>query len=623
LEDGFFAKTQNEEIPIPGKSVLFLRKVLDVTDEVIACKDSVVKARGTETTMTMRGVTSIIERRYSAIDSTYEVSCNSMWRGLKYYLYFYEVYSDVRLVAAPPVSLAAFGGETDNWQWPQHKIDFTIYRVYTGKDGQPAKYSAENIPLQPRVTIPVSTKGVNDGDFAMILGFPGRTNRYQSSFSVAQKRDITNPVIVKICRARLDIMKKWMDADSLVRLKYADKFFGISNYEGFLAGETRCFRRFHVEDIKKAQETQFRGWAAKEPLTRQKYSAALGIIEKTYRQQAEMEKYRAYFREAIVSGSELLTFANRLRPFKTAMDRDSVDSAIIPDSDGYKNFMAAAEKFYAQYDPRIDSEVLPMVLHQFTTNVPQKYWGAHLLQLHTKYQGDSWAMANYLLSNSFLISKEKCMNYLNTQPMVSAALQDPLFLLASEISVLTFTDDKNPEVDALEQLNSVILYTQGIYAMNTEKGIPQYPDANSTMRLTYGTVGGIAPGDAIQMQSKTTAKGYWEKYDPTDYEFHVKPKTMELVTKKDFGRWANKEGELNICFMSNNDITGGNSGSPVLNAKGELIGLAFDGNQESLAGDAYFDPEYNKCVNVDIRAVLWLLDKYAGLQYLLDEVKLK
>jgi len=175
----------------------------------------------------------------------------------------------------------------------------------------------------------------------------------------------------------------------------------------------------------------------------------------------------------------------------------------------------------------------------------------------------------------------------------------------------------------LEQLNSAILFTQGIYAMNTEKGIPQYPDANSTMRLTYGTVGGITPGDAIQMQSKTTAKGFWEKYDPTDYEFLVKPKTMELVKKKDFGRWANKEGELNICFMSNNDITGGNSGSPVLNVKGELIGLAFDGNRESLAGDAYFDPEYNKCVNVDIRAVLWVLDKYADMQYLLNELKLK
>ena len=623
LENGFFAKTQEEEIPIPGKSVLFLRKVLDITDEVIACKDSVVKARGVETAMTMRGVTSIIEKRYSAKDSTYEVSCNSMWRGLKYYLYFYEVYSDVRLVAAPPVSLAAFGGETDNWQWPQHKIDFTIYRVYTGKDGKPAEYATDNIPLQPRVTIPVSTKGVNDGDFAMILGFPGRTNRYQSSFSVAQKRDITNPVIVKIRRARLDIMKKWMDADSLVRLKYADKFFGISNYEGYLAGETRCFRRFYVEDIKKAKETQFREWVAKEPLARQKYGAALETIEKIYTQQAETEKYLAYFRETIVSGSELLTFANRLRPFKTAMDRDSVDSAITPDSDGYKNFIALAEKFYAQHDIRVDNEVLPMILRQYTTNVPQKYWGPYLLKLYTEYQGDSWAMAAYLLSNSFLVSKEKCVNYLNSQPMVSALIRDPLFMLASETSVLVFTDEKKPEIDALEQLNSAILFTQGIYAMNTEKGIPQYPDANSTMRLTYGTVGGITPGDAIQMQSKTTAKGFWEKYDPTDYEFLVKPKTMELVKKKDFGRWANKEGELNICFMSNNDITGGNSGSPVLNVKGELIGLAFDGNRESLAGDAYFDPEYNKCVNVDIRAVLWVLDKYADMQYLLNELKLK
>jgi len=624
LEQGFFAKAPKDEIPIPGKSVLFLRKVLDVTDEVVACKDSVLKARGTaETAMTMRTVSGIIEKRYRAIDSTYEISCNSAWRGVKYYLYFYEVYKDIRLVAAPPVSLAAFGGETDNWKWPQHKIDFTIYRIYTGKDGQPAEYAADNVPLKPRVTLPVSTKGVNDGDYAMILGFPGRTNRYQTSFSVAQKRDITNPVIVNIRRSRLDIMKKWMDADTLVRLNYADKFFGISNYEGYLAGETKCFRRFNVEDIKKAQENQFREWVAKDLVARQKYGLALDNIEKSYRIQAETEKYLSYFRETIVSGSDLLMFANRLRPLKTAFEKNTIDSVLTVEMDLYKNFANYADKFYAMYDFRVENEILPLIIRQYTANVPQKYWSPYLLQLYTGHQGNVQAMADYLLSTSFLVSKEKCMAYLNSRPLVRDVLQDPMFLLSSGINVQMFTDEKKAEVDALDMFRSTVLYTQGLYAMNIESGIPQYPDANATMRLTYGTVGGIAPSDAVQMKSKTTANGYWEKYNPTDYEFHVQPKTMEMVRKKDFGRWANKDGELNICFMSNNDITGGNSGSPVLNARGELIGLAFDGNLESLAGDAYFDPEYNKCVNVDIRAVLWVLDKYAGLQYLLDEIILK
>jgi len=622
LEDGFFAKTRKDEIPIPGKSVLFLRKVMDVTDEVLACKDSVVQARGTENTLTMRGVLGIIEKRYHAKDTTYEVSCNSMWRGLKYYLYFYEVYNDVRLVAAPPVSLAAFGGETDNWQWPQHKIDFTIYRVYTGKDGRPAEYAAENIPLEPRVTLPVSTKGMNDGDFAMILGFPGRTNRYQTSFSVAQKRDITNPVIVSIRRARLDIMKKWMDADSLVRLKYADKYFGISNYEGFLAGEMRCFRRYGVEDIKKAQETQFRQWVAQDPAARQKYGAALETIEKSFVSQAETEKYLAYYRETLVSGSDLLLFANRLRPFKTALDKNTIDSTLTAEATEYKNFMANVDKLYAQYDIRVASEILPVILRRFTANVPQKYWGSYLTQLYTEHQGNCQAIADYLLSASFLITKEKCVDYLNSRPAVSDLVQDPLFLLASDTNVRVFTDEEK-EVSSMDLLNSLALYTQGVHAMNTAKGIPQYPDANSTMRLTYGTVGGISPGDAVHLKSKTTAIGYLEKYDPMDYEFHVKPKTMSLVKTKDFGRWANEQGELNVCFMSNNDITGGNSGSPVLNGRGELIGLAFDGNQESLAGDAYFDPNYNKTVSVDIRAVLWLLDKYADMRYLLDELVIR
>lgn len=620
LEYGFFAKTQKDEIPIPGKSILFLRKVLDVTDEVIACKDSVVKARGAETTMTMRGVFGIMEKRYHAKDTTCEVSCHSMWRGLKYYMYFYEVYNDVRLVAAPPVSLAAFGGETDNWQWPQHKIDFTIYRVYTGKDGRPAEYSAENIPLKPRVTLPVSTKGVNDGDFAMILGFPGRTDRYQPSFSVAQKRDITNPVIVDIRRARLDIMKRWMAADTLVRLKYADKFFGIANYEGYLAGETRCFRRFNIEDIKKTQEAGFLEWTAKDPTNRKKYADALKNIEETYISQAETEKYLVYYREAMASGSDILSFANRLRPFKTALDKNTIEATLSPDAVEYKNFMAAAEKFYEQTDIRIDKEILPMILRQYTANVPQKYWGPYLSQLYAEYQGNCIAMADYLLSASFLPDREKCMAYMNSRPAITAILQDPLFLLTSDQTVQVFTSERT---NSMETVNSRTLFTQGIYAMNTAKGIPQYPDANSTMRLTYGTVGGLSPGDAVEFKSKTTAAGYLEKYDPTDYEFHVNPKTMALVNNKNYGRWANQQGGLNICFMSNNDITGGNSGSPVLNAKGELIGLAFDGNQESLAGDAYFDPKYNKCINVDIRAVLWLLDKYADMHYLLEELKLR
>ncbi|MCL2098075.1 MAG: S46 family peptidase [Bacteroidales bacterium] len=620
LEQGFFAITQKDEIPIPGKSVYFLRKVLDVTDEVRACKDSVVEARGGETAVTMRAVFSVIEKRYSAKDTTCTVSCAYMWRGLKYYLYFYEVYNDVRLVAAPPMSLAAFGGEADNWQWPQHKIDFTIYRVYSGKDGQPTEYAADNVPLKPRVTIPISTKGVDDGDFAMILGFPGRTGRYQTSYSVAQKRDITNPVSVSIRRARLDIMRKWMDADTLTRLNYADKFFGISNHEGYLAGETKCFRRFNVEGIKKAQEVQFRAWVAKDPVQRQQYGLALDNIEKSYQIQADIEKYLTYFRETLVTGSELITFANRLRPFKTALERSTIDSTLNAETTVYKNFIDYADKFYEKCDLRIEKEVLPVILRQFTANVPQKYWSPYLLQLHADHNGDAQSMADYLLSASFLPSKEKCMAYMNSRPSVSELLQDPIFLVASGISVLVFTNENKAELEALDMVRSPALFTQGMYAMNIENGIPQYPDANATMRLTYGTVGGIAPSDAVQMKSKTTDKGYWEKYDPTDFEFHVQPKTMEMLAKKDFGRWANEDGELNICFMSNNDITGGNSGSPVLNATGEIIGLAFDGNLESLAGDAYFDPEYNKCVNVDIRAVLWVLDKYAGLQYLLDEI---
>ncbi len=622
LENGFFARSAADEIPIPGKSVQLLHKVLDVTNEVLACKDSVIKARGAETALTMRGVLGIIEKRYHAKDTTMEVLCNAMWRGMKYYVYFYEVYTDVRLVAAPPVSLGAFGGETDNWEWPQHKIDFTMYRVYTGKNGQPASYAADNVPLKPHNVLNVSTKGVKDGDFTMVLGYPGRTNRYQPSWSVAQKEHVTNPVITKLRRARLDIMKRWMDTDSIVRLKYADKYFGLSNYQEYLEGETQCFRRYHVEEIKAAEEAQFREWIAKDPARQHLYGPALDVLKKAYTTQNDVEKYKTYYRETIVSGSDLLNFSNRLRGFKTALEKGTIDSVLSVDNEEYKNFVAAADKFYAGYDSRINRDLLPMILCQYTANVPQKYWGDYLPQLYADHKGDCNAVAAYLLEASHLTTKEKCFAYLETKPRVEEMVQDPLFRLNTSMGIRLFTDEIKEEVSDLDLYKSLALFTQGLCEMRTGKGIPQYPDANSTMRITYGTIGGISPSDAVNIKSQTTSVGYLEKYNPDSYEFHVLPKTLDLVTRKDFGKWANKQGELNVCFLSNNDITGGNSGSPVLNGKGELIGLAFDGNKESLAGDAYFHPQYNKTVSVDIRAVLWVLDKYAGMQYLLDEIKM-
>ncbi len=614
LEDGYWAMNISQEIPIKGKSVFFLRKVTDVTDEIKQISDSLKK---NNIPGGMRKITSIIETKHSK-KSGMETSCNSMWRGSKYYMFYYEVYTDIRFVGAPPVSVAAFGGETDNWEWPQHKGDFALYRVYGNKDGKPAPYSVNNVPISPKKVLPISTKGIKDGDFTMIMGFPGRTNRYSSSFSIHEKEKVTNPISVKIMREKLDILNKWMKSDPNIRLKYADYYFGISNLQEMLEGEVINFRRFGVEKIFQEREKELQQWIDSDSQRQAKWGDLLQKLSTRYNETEEIIRIKKYYQNTLVGGYGLIAIANKAGSLNNSSNRDNLDTLKVGQRE-YVNFIKDIEEIYQECDMRAEHEMLKYTLKTFVDNVPPLYRGDYINGLAKQFNNDGEAMADYIFSNSIFTNPEKFRQIVKNDQPVSVFGEDPLNLMSKSIGVRPFNEaiSKICKGESIDQLEAE--YGRVMYQMNLDKGRNQYPDANSTMRLTYGTVGPLDPSDGIHCKSQTTTQGLWDKYNPDNYDFNVKPRMLGFLESKDWGNYCEK-GKMFIDFLTNNDITGGNSGSPVMNSKGEIIGLAFDGNKESLASDAYFHPQMNKCVNVDIRYVLWIIDKYAGAGYLIDEM---
>lgn len=620
LEDGFWAMKIEDEIPIKGKSVTFLRGVSDVTDLVNRIIDS-LDAAGPRGLFFMNRVSSVIEKRYES--SPYEKSLSSMWRGSKYYLYFYETYSDIRLAGAPPVSVGAFGGETDNWGWPQHKGDFAIYRVYSSPDGKPAAYSKENVPMTAKRFLSVSTKGVKPDDFTMVLGYPGRTNRYSSSFEVKEKFEILNPVISGVRRAKLEVWKKYMDQSDAVRLKYADKYFGISNYTDYAKWENICIDRFNVIDELQIREVELKKWIEASPDRVEKYGKVLDNLKKAYDATAGIVKIREYFRESMVRGSELVGLGQRFNGLINSMTRAKKEEFSIEDAE-IQNFFSIAKKTHEELDANADRETFKVMLKYFVKEVPVKFHDEAFTKLMDRFNGNTDNLADFIYDNSVITDISRLEKFFAQKRSVKDIENDPVIDVVKTIGILQYnkTEDNILKEAGVDPSKERGLYVKAMYQMQLEKGKNIYPDANSTMRLTFGEVGGIRARDAVVYHHQTTAKGIVEKIDNNNYEFKVKPGYDKLLLSGDYSRWGEK-GVLYVNFMADNDITGGNSGSAVLNGKGELIGLAFDGNRESMAGDVFYVNGYCKSVNVDIRYVLWVVEKYAGAGHLLKEMDLK
>lgn len=617
LEKGFWAIKDSEEKPIPGKSIYFLKKVLDVTDEV----NKLIDEQHLEgKPMGMRKLSWILEKKYSE-ESGLEASLSSMWKGSRYYLALYEVYKDVRLVAAPPVCMAAFGGDIDNWEWPQHKCDFAMYRVYTGPDGKPAEYAADNIPLKSQKKLNISLKGYQPGDFTMVIGYPGVTDRYSSSAKIDYMQNVQLPVSNSLRGKQMEIISRWMDSDPVIRLIYSDKYFSLSNSQEYYAGEELCYKRFNVVGEKQSTEKELQNWIDSDPSRKEKWGSLVGDLWAGYKRAEKARRNATYFRESLIRGSKLNLIATRLNSLANELERKGPGRNTPVRAMDYDTFKGRLADDYASCDMNTEHDIFCYCVSQYLLNVDPALLGKYQSELVAGFTSegklDTEALTSWLWDNSVLTDPERVLKMGEELHSLDEYCSDPICRFYQDVKITDFNNavdeaEGKPGMSALEKE-----YTHALYQMNLDKGQLQYPDANSTMRITYGTVGALEPYDAVLCSWRSTPAGILEKENPEVYDFKLDPRQKQLLKDASWGRWGSS---MFVNFITDNDITGGNSGSPVMNAEGELIGLAFDGNKESLAGEASFTPGYNKCVCVDIRFVLWTLDKYAGMDRIISEI---
>ena len=608
LTNGFWASSHDKELPIDGFVVSFLERIEDVTDQVLAnVTDDMSEAdRAVAIQTAIEEVTGGVEAAEGI-----EPEVKSFFYGNEYYLFVYKTYRDVRLVGNPPEAIGKYGGDTDNWMWPRHTGDFSLIRIYAGEGNTPADYSADNKPYEPKHHLPVSLNGVEAGDFTMIMGYPGSTDRYLSSWGVEQAINVYNPSVVEVRDLKLKTMKQHMDADPKVRLQYASKYASTANYWKYYIGQTKGLKRLNVYQQKKDLEDKYARWAAGSADREAKYGDALGMIEEYYKATESTVKGNVYVLEAGLIGADITLFAYRFaRTYGAAMGKSDEEKAQI-----LQSFMPTAEDFYKNYDAATDKDVFVNLTNLYMSNIPVDQQPEIFGTLRGKYKGAAERYADVMYAKSFLTDKERFMAFME-KPNDKKFAKDLAVMYANSMITsyrASFANDNQDKFD-----KGYRLFVDGLRQMDTQT--KWYPDANSTMRLTYGQVGDYYPADAKHYDFVTTANGILEKMDNTNPEFVVDDKLERMIRDKKFGRYADGNGELIVCFISNNDITGGNSGSPVINGNGELIGLAFDGNWEAMSGDIAFEPELQRTISVDIRYVMWVIGEYAGAKNLIDEM---
>ncbi len=612
LSNGFWAQNLEDELANPGLTVSFLIRIEDVTAKIKAGLNPFMLE--SERNVIIDSLSKTIKDE--AIAGThYKASVRSFFEGNEFYLFVYEVFTDVRLVGAPPSSIGKFGADTDNWMWPRHTGDFSLFRIYSGKDGKPAEYAADNIPLKPKHHLPVSIAGVQEGDFAMIMGYPGSTERYMTSYGVKLALDIHNQTVVDIREKKLDILMNDMQASDEVRIKYASKYARISNYWKYFIGQTRGLKRLKVYDNKVALEKEFTDWVNADKFRKESYGSALSDISFAYKKLTEYELASVYYSEAIRQGAEILGFAASFKDLKNELaqkeiNRENMDKLIA-------QLKKRADGYFKDYNAPTDQKLLAAMFGMYAKNVPLYQQPGYIKSLQSKYKGNFEAFAKKVFESSMFVRPETVDAFLK-DPSSKAIEKDLAYQTIIAMSSY-FEENIRPKLNEaynyLDRGNRA--FVAGLREMNPDK--KYYPDANSTLRLTYGQVLDYFPADAVHYEYYTTLNGVMEKEDPNNWEFVVPEKLKELYKNKDFGRY-DENGVMKVCFLTNHDITGGNSGSPVLNAKGELIGLAFDGNWEAMSGDIAYEPELQRTINVDIRYVLFIIDRFAGAQRLIDEM---
>ena len=635
LDDGFWAGSYEEEKPNEGLFVRFLVRMEDVTDRVN--EGLTVDMSEADRAAKIAEISGEIVDEVTE-DNDYEANVKSFYHGNEFYLFIYEVFNDVRLVGAPPSSIGKFGGDTDNWMWPRHTGDFSLFRVYTAPDGSPAEYAEENVPMKPKHHLPISMDGVQEGDFTMVWGYPGSTDRYLSSYGVEQAINLYNPSVVEVRDRKLEIMKKYMQADEATRIQYASKYARVSNYWKYYIGQTEQLKNNHVKAKKEAIENEFADWANANNEAKSKYGVALPMLEEAYKATDPYVKGNVYVIEAGLTGSDLTLTGFRFGRFTQAyfatqeeMENALKEAESDEDKDEikekYEGRMASllarlkseAEDHFKNYNADLDQELFAEMFKMYDANIANDQKPEFFATVNKKFKGDWDKFADKVYDNSIISSKEKAMAFIE-DPDKKTADKDWALIIGGELyRMYRNSSEMTADADA-KMKKGYRLFTAGLREMNPNK--MYYPDANSTMRMTYGTVGSYDARDAVFYEYYTTADGILQKKDNSNPEFVVPEKLEKLIMEEDFGDYANSEGELPVCFIHNTDITGGNSGSPVINGKGELIGCAFDGNWEAMSGDIFFEENLQRTISVDARYILFVIDKYAGAQNIIDELSL-
>ena len=592
LADGFWAENREAELPAEGLEVRFVRNIYDVTADIIGNIPSTASQQ--EFTAIANENKEALIAKLEAEHPNMEVVIPGFFGNNQFFAFVYEVYNDIRLVGTPPSSIGKFGGDTDNWMWPRHTGDFSIFRVYAGKDNRPAAYSEENVPYKAEKWLDISLDGIEEGDFGMIMGFPGSTQRYMTSHEIDYMLQVDNPQRIYIRGERQAILRKFMDEDQAIRIQYDAKFARSANYWKNSIGMSRGIEKLNVRDKKAAQEAAFQAWAEANTLPEERYIDALSLIEQSQKEDRVEDAALQYLSEAFLQSVEMIQV--------------------------FLGGNHDLEQFYKDFNADVDRAVAKrmfVIYRENNSKLPSIY-----KKIDEEFGGDSDAYVDWLYDNSCATSYEKMLAMRNVENGNELIEADPAYELAS--SIIDLYRELYPVVAAAEEkfAEGHRRYIDGLMKMQPNKAWAS--DANFTIRLTYGNVLPYSPADGIIYNHYTTLDGVMAKEDPTNpVEFTVPERLKELYRAKDYGRYADKNGDLPVAFLVNCDITGGNSGSPVMNNKGQLIGLAFDGNWEAMSGDVAFEPELQRTIAVDIRYVLFVIEKYAGAGWLLNELTIK
>ena len=608
LTDGFFALAHDQEMHIDDFVISFLVRIEDVTSRIL--ENVTMEMSEDERNAAIRDARKALMEEMNP-EGDKELQLKSFYYDNEFYMFEYKTYRDIRLVAAPPESVGKYGGDTDNWMWPRHTGDFSMLRIYADENNKPADFSENNVPYQPKRHLRISMDGVSEGDFTMVMGYPGSTDRFLSSWGIDQALRLYNPSVVDVRDLKLKTMKSHMDADPAVRIQYAAKYAQTANYWKYYIGQSKGLKRLDVESKKHALEARFTDWVNADADRRAEYGEALELIQSYYEDTDASVQGKVYALEAGLIGCDISLFSFRF--YRMAAGLFSEDAEEVAATQAAMTDLANG--FFKECDQATDRDLFVNLMTKFRDDIDPAYHPSFFATVADKYKNDFNRFADKMYAKSFLVDADRCAEFI-ANPSQKVMDKDLAIIVGQSAIQTYFAGQANPAEDKFNR--GYRLFVKGLREMDADQAIA--PDANSTMRMTFGSVAPYKAADAVNYDFITTANGILEKKDNSNPEFIVPDALDDLIRSRDFGQYADESGELVVCFIHGTDITGGNSGSPVLDANGDLIGCAFDGNWEAMSGDIAFETELQRTISVDIRYVTWILDKFAGAQNLIDEM---